>query len=690
MPFKINSLFTIIAVFLFILVASVFSFQKVALVNGHAIPDRYTLAPNSVVDKSESFPSSISILFSERPDPKVSYIHVSNSAGKRIDNNDFKITGEYDREGTVTVDKNLVTEDVYSVSWSTLSLDDGHVSRGTYVIGVGSSLPVNTAIQNVTENDVVYSPVLSVVKIPIIIGQVYVLGFVFSQLFIWKDVQKRGLRDVIDLILIRRFSIPIIILSIVMGIASTIIPLFQSAIISETQSEYIKNLALLYFETTNGQVWLIRIIFCAIIAIASYYYCRVVTNQTNGFTSTASRSKRTILLYSLLVSISIFIATNSFTSHSSSIATWAHIGILSDFVHSVVVSIWIGGLMYILYALLPNAMAISKNISANTTQIIGQPKSIVLLILSRFSVISTICVGLVGITGLTLAWLHLHTLDELLLSDYGRTLIIKLSLVLPVIILGGYHQFWISRTTRVLDLRENKNEPGKAGSSEKFSSLKTTARIECIFAAIVLCAASFLTVTSPPVSTPDNNAIKSIANTDTTSEKESNFVRKLETQGIPIVLVISPFATGFNNFTINIPGNVADMGQVLNISMEFKKTDLSLGPIYANLVRNNNTAYSAYGGYLSQAGEWDVKITTKRSNLYDLNYRVSFTVNKSDESLHQHHVDKREVQSASNQPSVFTPMLIGLSIIITALSTYFCINALNRLHVVQQHLGIRD
>ena len=168
------------------------------MVNGHAIPDRYTLEPNSVIEKSESFPSSISILFSERPDPKVSYIHVSNSAGKRIDNNDFKITGEYDREGTVTVDKNLVKEGVYSVSWSTLSLDDGHVARGTYVIGVGSSLPANTVIENVTENNAVYSPTLAFVKIPIVIGQVYVLGFVFSQLFIWKEVHKRRLRDAID------------------------------------------------------------------------------------------------------------------------------------------------------------------------------------------------------------------------------------------------------------------------------------------------------------------------------------------------------------------------------------------------------------------------------------------------------------------------------------------------------------
>ncbi len=114
---------------------------------------------------------------------------------------------------------------------------------------------------------------------------------------------------------------------------------------------------------------------------------------------------------------------------------------------------------------------------------------------------------------------------------------------------------------------------------------------------------------------------------------QSEFIRTLETQGIPIRLVISPFITGFNNFTINIFGNNEGIGQVSNVSIEFRKSDLSLGPIFAKLSENNDTAYSVNGGYLSQAGEWDLKVTIKRFNLYDLNYRLSFTVNKSSDSI---------------------------------------------------------
>ena len=692
MTFKINSILKVTTILSLIIIMSLFFLPKFNIVNGHAIPDRYTLEPNSLLEKPGSFPSSISILFSERPDPKVSYIHVTNSEGNQIDNDDFKITGDNERRGTITVNTNLIGEGIYAVSWSTLSLDDGHVSKGTYVVGVGvgNSLPANTVIKNVTDTNTIYSPTMSLAKIPIIIGQVYVLGFVFSQIMIWKDIRRQGLRNIIDFILIRRFTNPVMILSLVMAVAATLIPIIQSAMISETQSEYMKNLALLYFETANGKVWLIRVITCAIMASAAYYYGRAVTNEANDTNSATSRTKGTILLYILLIAVLLFIATSSATSHSSSLATWSQLGILADFVHSVLVSIWIGGLMYIFYVLFPNVIPISKGISDKVHQIIAQPKSILLLILSRFSVISTICVGVVGITGLSLAWFHIQNTDELLLSDYGRTLIVKLSLVLPVVILGGYHQFWISRIIKVFGFGQvEEYEASNTNFNQRFSSVKKPIKIECILAASILCAASVLTVTNPPGAMQNNEATRTNFSADMPPAMQDEFVRTLETQRVPITFVISPFVTGFNNFTVNFFGENESIGQVSNVSIEFRKSDLSLGPIFAKLSKNNETSYSVNGGYLSQPGQWDLKIIIQRSNLYDLNYRLSFTVSKSSSNMHdQHQVESVQIANIATESSVFTPMVIILSVIVAALSTYFCINSLNRMKIVQKSLGL--
>ena len=50
--------------------------------------------------------------------------------------------------------------------------------------------------------------------------------------------------------------------------------------------------------------------------------------------------------------------------------------------------------------------------------------------------------------------------------------------------------------------------------------------------------------------------------------------------------------------------------------------------------------YSTYGGYQSQPGAWGLKVTVQRSNLYDLNHRLSVMLNNSAANLHhQHDVD---------------------------------------------------
>jgi methionine-rich copper-binding protein CopC len=107
---------------------------------GHANPVLYSPSANSVINsgQDESLPDNVSILFSERPEPKVSYIHVTNSKNERVDNNDFKIIGQNDREASVTLDKNKIIDGVYSVSWLVLSRDDGHISKGSYVFRVQS------------------------------------------------------------------------------------------------------------------------------------------------------------------------------------------------------------------------------------------------------------------------------------------------------------------------------------------------------------------------------------------------------------------------------------------------------------------------------------------------------------------------------------------------------------------------
>lgn len=119
---------------------------------GHANPVSYNPSSNSVFQSNQSLPNNVTILYSERPDEKISYIHVLNSQNERIDNNDFKIVGENERGASVTLDSTKLATGSYTISWLVLSKDDGHITKGSYVFSITD--PLSTTTTNTTEDGV--------------------------------------------------------------------------------------------------------------------------------------------------------------------------------------------------------------------------------------------------------------------------------------------------------------------------------------------------------------------------------------------------------------------------------------------------------------------------------------------------------------------------------------------------------
>ena len=55
-----------------------------------------------------------------------------------------------------------------------------------------------------------------------------------------------------------------------------------------------------------------------------------------------------------------------------------------------------------------------------------------------------------------MAWINIHSFNFLVNSDYGQILIIKLVSIVPLIILGAYHQLKLHNTiVNIASLREN-------------------------------------------------------------------------------------------------------------------------------------------------------------------------------------------------------------------------------------------
>ena len=120
-------------------------------VYGHANPITYNPSPNKIFDSPQSLPDKVTITFTERPELKASSIKVLNPNNERIDGNDLKIA-DSDKTLSVSIDKSKITPGIYTVNWETLSKDDGHITKGSYVFTVNDKIAQQSQNSQIKSN----------------------------------------------------------------------------------------------------------------------------------------------------------------------------------------------------------------------------------------------------------------------------------------------------------------------------------------------------------------------------------------------------------------------------------------------------------------------------------------------------------------------------------------------------------
>jgi len=144
-------------------------------------------------------------------------------------------------------------------------------------------------------------------------------------------------------------------------------------------------------------------------------------------------------------------------------------------VHVLAASTWLGTLMVL------TVVGIRGVIRSATA---GQQRSeLICDLVNSFSPLALTASTIVGITGLTTAWLHLKRLSSLWATSYGMTLVVKLILVAIVVALGAWN--W----------RRVRPSLGDQGSE---LTIRRSATMELTFAALVLIVTSVLVTLPSP------------------------------------------------------------------------------------------------------------------------------------------------------------------------------------------------
>src|SRR2546425_8518676 len=412
----------------FVIAAIVVSISLTAS-NGAMIPKAYA---HAFVIGSDPFPSQslptppakVVVRLSEPVDIHYSSIKVLDAGGKELDiKDDHYVNGDHT---TLSVTPPPHIKDgVYTVSTKMLSETDGHVTENAFVFGVGQTTIPNAIANGATsQSSQLYLPE-AVARFPSLVGQVIVVGGAFATLWIWKPVSKiswlsdtiKALRRMID----NRIAILMIIGSGIL-LASDFGMIYAEA----------KSLDVGIVEaigTKFGAVWIVRLVTSFVLIGLSALLFR---NQR--------KSKGTItkngIIYGLLGVGLIALLTTSVVGHGAALAP-ASIPILIDFTHNVAASLWIGGIIYLAFVVVP----IIKR-----SQTDGYVKaSLLSLVLPRFSTIPVVILGIIVITGPFLLYLLEPNLALTLASLYGKALIAKLILAAVMIGIGAYNQMIIQR-----------------------------------------------------------------------------------------------------------------------------------------------------------------------------------------------------------------------------------------------------
>ncbi len=428
----------------------------------------------------------------------------------------------------------------------------------------GSILPTSVHAQvgvDTTHIESVTSSYDALLKAPMIISQAAIVGGVFNHVFLQR-VLRSGIQpnyknnkpvDSTSLQSLRRLLILLIACSLtILVTASSLIYLQTISLSSELGLDFSATFTILT-STSVGPVWILRIITSSTIVVSSALYYILEKKKIKRTTEkeedpTYNKQKKrnlslpTALLYIIILSGAISIFSNSVVSHSAALSFLPSLAISIDWLHFMAVSMWIGGLFYISTILL-----VTIRSTTNVTEHLNQEEEyktskirntyFLAILLPYFSLIATISLGVIGVTGLYMAWSHLHTAGALFDTTYGNILIIKLSTILPLVLLGAYHQLKLHNSLVLVAKigREEKKSKDKHTlaantfdsnsitiQADPFTKFSKTIRIESSIGIAVLFITSFLTITSPPsMSMAENSNLNgSFTTTTTTTENE--------------------------------------------------------------------------------------------------------------------------------------------------------------------------
>ncbi len=508
--------------------------------------------------------TQVSVTYSEAVEIDFSVLKVFDSNGEQIDNRDTKYL---DDEESLVVTTPPLEDGVYTVTSKVLSKIDGHLVDYAFVFGVGEVVIDPELIQQQGASENLFYPEAGA-RFPGLVGQTIVLGCVISSLLIWNRQKSELISEKLSILQEKfhnKFS-AITGIGLIAVFSSNILMLIMATLRLEASP-------LDVIQTSFGTTWVVRMgITIALLGI--------------WFWIDRSNSISKINQIPLLILSLALIATTTMIGHSA--ASEQPAAIVLDYVHNLLSSVWIGGIIFFAFILLPTFSKlddIKKELFA-------------LQAIPRFSIMIIISLGILIITGPTLLWFLESNVGLLVESTYGMLILAKIAIASGMIAMGGYKQFRIQKKAE---------ENIKSNSISVYKKLKQSLKIETVLGIALLGVVALLTNGSLPAGEVQEAQAQEITFGLKTVEFSENAKFDLN---------IEPFSTGQNTISVSVSdfdsNQLADLAE-LKIKISNPQRNISPIIIPVTTIEDKSTITYVGDATFGFSGKWQIEIEAQRT-----------------------------------------------------------------------------
>ncbi len=555
-------------------------------------------------------PSQVTVHTSDPVDNRYSTIKVLGPSGNEIDKKDSHYVNGDHTTLSVTLPVGL-KDGVYTVSTKMLDETDGHVTESAFVFGIGrAAVPSSAPNGGTTLSSLLYVPE-AISRFPTLVGQVIIVGGAFATLWLWKPITKMNLLEGALSEVRRKIDRRTAVLMVIGGailVASDFGMIYAEASgIGVGIADAIG--------TKFGAVWIFRLITSFVLLGLSVVLLR---SQTKRRVNVPKKG----IIYGLLGVGLIALLTTSLIGHGASLSP-VFIPFLIDFVHNIAASLWIGGVIYLAFVLVP----VLKHVQADQYL----KASLLSIIIPRFSTIPVVILGVIVITGPFLLYLIEPNLALTLASLYGKALIAKLVLAGVMIGIGAYNQFIIHRDSlRVValaptagggstDIGINSNHHLNINAADGIiSKFGKSTKAEAFVGIALLAAVAVLVNTGPPAS-EFQSQIQQVQQQQQQSVPGLNFANGVtaQQQGFTATnyiennqkatLSINPYTPGNNEFQVSYSDSNGNPVDIKSVQLRYTQTEKGIGPITVDMNKVSKGIFSVNAAF-GLAGPWDLQV----------------------------------------------------------------------------------